>query len=162
MLGTSTNCSGKRSLPMATRCCRYHLAVNNKGNTVCHELRGCMGCLCHEYDHIIPFSRGGQSVLENCQVLQTRANRFKGILKIFHHFVGNEDNDEEKLKAYSCAKNWSNGELDVLEMAIYGDVKDSTGKPRCRCKSNFELLSKFAALAKMPKKLLNDFTPNCL
>lgn len=121
------------------------------GNVVSHELRGCLGCLCHDYDHIIPFSKGGSTSLDNCQVLQTRANRFKG----------NEEDDKRKLKGYSCSKQWSDGELDVLEMAIYGNVKDENGSFKCRCKSNFEILQEFADVAKLPKKLISDITPNC-
>ncbi|KAG4170898.1 hypothetical protein ERO13_A12G178200v2 [Gossypium hirsutum] len=41
------------------------------GNIVFRKLVGCPGCLCHDYDHIIPYSKGGKSTLENCQVLQT-------------------------------------------------------------------------------------------
>ncbi|OWM90406.1 hypothetical protein CDL15_Pgr014709 [Punica granatum] len=40
------------------------------GNIVFRKLVGCSGCLCHDYDHIVPYSKGGQSTLENCQVLQ--------------------------------------------------------------------------------------------
>ncbi|XP_034214559.1 uncharacterized protein LOC117626880 isoform X1 [Prunus dulcis] len=40
------------------------------GNTVFRKLVGCPGCLCHDYDHIVPYSKGGQSTLDNCQVLQ--------------------------------------------------------------------------------------------
>ncbi|TYI51824.1 hypothetical protein E1A91_D12G203900v1 [Gossypium mustelinum] len=40
------------------------------GNIVFRKLVGCPGCLCHDYDHIIPYSKGGKSTLENCQVLQ--------------------------------------------------------------------------------------------
>ncbi|XP_071731577.1 uncharacterized protein [Rutidosis leptorrhynchoides] len=40
------------------------------GNTIFRKLVGCPGCLCHDYDHIIPYSKGGQSTLENCQILQ--------------------------------------------------------------------------------------------
>lgn len=47
------------------------------GNPVCRSLRGCMGPLCHEYDHIIPFSKGGRTEINNCQVLQTNLNRVK-------------------------------------------------------------------------------------
>ncbi|RZB56190.1 hypothetical protein D0Y65_045413 [Glycine soja] len=42
------------------------------GNTLFRKLVGCPGCLCHDYDHIIPYSKGGESTLENCQVLQVR------------------------------------------------------------------------------------------
>ncbi|CAA2963219.1 HNH endonuclease [Olea europaea subsp. europaea] len=48
------------------------------GNTVFRKLVGCPGCLCHDYDHIIPYSKGGKSTLENCQVLQATVNRSKG------------------------------------------------------------------------------------
>ncbi|VAI47434.1 unnamed protein product [Triticum turgidum subsp. durum] len=47
------------------------------GNVVCRRFWSCHGCLCYEYDHIIPFSKGGESTVENCQILQTRANRSK-------------------------------------------------------------------------------------
>ncbi|KAE9467219.1 hypothetical protein C3L33_00853, partial [Rhododendron williamsianum] len=43
------------------------------GNTVFRKLVGCPGCLCHDYDHIVPYSKGGKSTLENCQVLQLLA-----------------------------------------------------------------------------------------
>lgn len=121
------------------------------GNIVCHELRGCLGCLCHEYDHIIPYSKGGGTTIDNCQVLQTRANRYKG----------NEDDDKHRLRGYSCNKKWSKGELDAVEMGLYGDVRDELGKSKCRCKSNFEVLKEFAQVAKLPKRLINDTTPNC-
>ncbi|XP_042031758.1 uncharacterized protein LOC121778468 [Salvia splendens] len=48
------------------------------GNTVFRKLAGCPGCLCHDYDHIVPYSKGGKSTLENCQVLQATVNRSKG------------------------------------------------------------------------------------
>ncbi|XP_060172490.1 uncharacterized protein LOC132603441 isoform X4 [Lycium barbarum] len=48
------------------------------GNTVFRKLVGCPGCLCHDYDHIVPYSKGGESTLENCQVLQATVNRSKG------------------------------------------------------------------------------------
>jgi 5-methylcytosine-specific restriction endonuclease McrA len=47
------------------------------GNPVFKFLKGCQGPFCHEYDHIIPFSKGGKTVLENCQLLQTRVNLIK-------------------------------------------------------------------------------------
>ena len=36
------------------------------GNPVFYTLRGCYGALCHEYDHIIPFSKGGKTNVANC------------------------------------------------------------------------------------------------
>ena len=39
------------------------------GNPVLKALRGCHGALCHEYDHIVPFSKGGKTTVENCQIL---------------------------------------------------------------------------------------------
>ena len=36
------------------------------GNPVLYALRGCHGSLCHEYDHIVPFSKGGKTVIDNC------------------------------------------------------------------------------------------------
>lgn len=33
------------------------------GNVVCRRLTRCEGCLCYEYDHIRPFSKGFSSVL---------------------------------------------------------------------------------------------------
>jgi len=47
------------------------------GNPVLNALRGCNGPYCHEYDHIVPYSKGGQTVVENCQILQTAVNRYK-------------------------------------------------------------------------------------
>lgn len=75
--------------------------------------------------------------MENCQILQSRVNSLKG----------NKANDPEVMRTYSCARNFSEVEMDVFEMAVYGDVKRTepvSGKnPReyvhCRCKSLFEM-----------------------
>ena len=50
---------------------------DNVGNPVLERLRGCFGALCHEYDHIAPYSKGGRTEVYNCQILQTGVNRFK-------------------------------------------------------------------------------------
>ncbi|KAK3440266.1 hypothetical protein EUGRSUZ_B00552 [Eucalyptus grandis] len=63
------------------------------GNVVCKRFCNCQGCLCFEYDHIVPFSKGGESTAENCQILQTRVNRFKS---------DKEAVDAAQLKGYSC------------------------------------------------------------
>ena len=44
------------------------------GVPVMNALRGCMGLFCHEYDHIIPYSKGGETKIGNCQILQTKLN----------------------------------------------------------------------------------------
>jgi 5-methylcytosine-specific restriction endonuclease McrA len=46
-------------------------------NLVIKSLRGCAGPFCHEYDHILPYSKGGHTTIRNCQVLQTHVNRYK-------------------------------------------------------------------------------------
>lgn len=68
------------------------------GNAVCKKLTGCEGCLCFEYDHVKPFSKGGKSKLDNCQILQTRINRLKGC---------NESISTNQLKALGCSKSFS-------------------------------------------------------
>ncbi|CAI7753960.1 unnamed protein product [Closterium sp. NIES-53] len=66
------------SLPRATGMVRGgRWRVDAAGNTVGRRFNACMGCLCYEFDHIVPYSKGGPTSVENCQVLQTRVNRFK-------------------------------------------------------------------------------------
>lgn len=67
------------------------------GNLVSYKLRGCEGCLCHEYDHIVPFSKGGRTEVSNCQILQTRVNRYKG----------SDANDVRRMTGYSCARTYT-------------------------------------------------------
>lgn len=117
------------------------------GNVVSSGLRGCLGCLCHEYDHIVPFSKGGGTTLDNCQILQTRVNRMKG----------NDVDDPERQKGYSCARNWSERELDTIEMAVYGDI-NREGRV-CRCKSLAEFNTAWRDIVKVPKRLLP--LPDC-
>ncbi|KAI7747843.1 hypothetical protein M8C21_014372 [Ambrosia artemisiifolia] len=93
------------------------------GNVVCKRFCNCQGCLCFEYDHIIPFSKGGESVVENCQILQTRVNRFKSDKDLV---------DKTLLRGYSCDINFTDKELDVIEMAVYGDVTRPGNQCRCR------------------------------
>lgn len=122
------------------------------GNIVSYNLRGCDGCLCHEYDHIIPYSKGGKSTLENCQILQQRVNRFKG----------NEDDDPQRLATYSCDRSFSGPELDVIEMALYGDIRDESGEIKCRCKSVLELKNLFLGRASGQRPPRDSYKyPNC-
>lgn len=98
------------------------------GNVISAKLTGCEGCLCFEYDHIIPFSKGGQSVPDNCQLLQTRVNRLKG---------NQDDLSLDKLVSFSCSRIWTKkDELDLFELALYGDIiRDGRV---CRCPSIME------------------------
>ncbi|XP_073139536.1 uncharacterized protein [Henckelia pumila] len=102
------------------------------GNIVCKRFCNCHGCLCFEYDHIIPYSKGGESVAENCQILQTRVNRFKS---------DKEEVDNAQLKGYSCDVKFKDKELDIIEMAVYGDVIRPGNQ--CRCRTVAEVLGTY-------------------
>ncbi|KAK4568146.1 hypothetical protein RGQ29_003786 [Quercus rubra] len=102
------------------------------GNIVCKRFCNCQGCLCFEYDHIVPFSKGGESTYDNCQILQTRVNRYKS----------DKDNvDPTQLKGYSCDVNFTDKELDIIEMAVYGDVIRPGNQ--CRCRTIAEMLGQY-------------------
>ncbi|CAJ2664610.1 unnamed protein product [Trifolium pratense] len=99
------------------------------GNIVCKRFFNCLGCLCYEYDHIIPYSKA-----DNCQILQSRVNRLKS----------NKDQiDSDKLRGYSCDINFTEKELDIIEMAVYGDVIRPGNQ--CRCRTIDEMLGKYKA-----------------
>ncbi|KAK9116612.1 hypothetical protein Sjap_015559 [Stephania japonica] len=140
------------------------------GNVVCKRFCNCQGCLCFEYDHIVPFSKGGESVVENCQILQTRVNRFKS---------DKDSVDKAELRGFSCdvsftgmnlfwddipeVMNYHAGvgfpctdkELDIIEMAVYGDVIRPGNQ--CRCRTIAETLGKFKSKSSMPAcKLPHD------
>ncbi|KAL6011991.1 hypothetical protein ACLOJK_002458 [Asimina triloba] len=111
------------------------------GNIVCKRFWNCFGCLCYEYDHIIPFSKGGESTVENCQILQSRVNRYKG---------DKEWLDKKKLEDLSCdikfTDRWktfslAEKELDIIEMAVYGDVIRPGNQ--CRCRTVAEMLGQY-------------------
>ncbi|MFS7908880.1 hypothetical protein Hanom_Chr01g00088241 [Helianthus anomalus] len=80
-------------------------------NVVCKRFYNCQGCLCFEYDQIVPFSNSlfnsvsfsylllsGESVVENRQILQTRVNRFK---------LDKDQLDKTQLCSYSCDINFT-------------------------------------------------------
>ncbi|XP_061346668.1 uncharacterized protein LOC133292282 [Gastrolobium bilobum] len=93
------------------------------GNIVFRKLVGCPGCLCHDYDHILPYSKGGKSTLENCQVLQATVNRSKG-------------NRTEISKADLIQKSSycrvSGRDMDLLELSAYGNVRRGPDSGGCR------------------------------
>ncbi|KAE9601934.1 putative HNH nuclease [Lupinus albus] len=105
---------------------------DSAGNVVCKRFFNCLGCLCYEYDHILPFSKGGESTADNCQILQSRVNRFKS---------DKVEVDSDKLKEFSCDVNFTDKELDIIEMAVYGDVIRPGNQ--CRCRTIAEKLGKY-------------------
>ncbi len=84
------------------------------GNVVMKALKGCHGPFCHEYDHIIPFSKGGETTVRNCQILQTYANKIKSNRIIL---------DQRELNSISLKANITDFDVDFLEEAIYGNIK---------------------------------------
>ncbi|KAK4744152.1 hypothetical protein SAY87_010464 [Trapa incisa] len=93
------------------------------GNIVFRKLVGCPGCLCHDYDHIVPYSKGGQSTLENCQVLQATVNRSKG---------NQTDISRTELIRRSSYCRVSDRDMDMLELASYGNVHRAEDSGGCR------------------------------
>ncbi|CAM8932215.1 unnamed protein product [Rhodiola kirilowii] len=89
------------------------------GNVVFRKLVGCAGCLCHDYDHIQPYSKGGQSTLDNCQVLQARVNRSKG---------NRTDHSRAELIQKSSYCRVSGRDMDLLELSAYGNVQHEKDK----------------------------------
>lgn len=84
------------------------------GNPVLKQLKGCGGPLCHEYDHILPFSKGGETKLNNCQILQTKVNREKS----------NKINlTDEEMRKSSIRVKLSDLEMDYIEKMVYGNVR---------------------------------------
>ncbi|KAM0936712.1 putative HNH nuclease [Dioscorea sansibarensis] len=107
---------------------------DSAGNIVCKRFWNCHGCLCYEYDHIIPYSKGGESTAENCQILQTRVNRYK---------ADKEWVDKKDLEGFSCDIKFTDKELDIIEMAVYGDVIRPGNQ--CRCRTIAEMLGQVKA-----------------
>ncbi|CAN6578153.1 unnamed protein product [Malus baccata var. baccata] len=93
------------------------------GNTIFRKLVGCPGCLCHDYDHILPYSKGGQSTLENCQVLQATVNRSKGNRTEF---------SRAELIQKSSYCRVSGRDMDLLELSAYGNVRRGQDSGGCR------------------------------
>ena len=92
------------------------------GNPVMKALRGFQGIFCHEYDHIFPYSLGGTSTLDNCQILQTNINRKKG-----NQFYSNNELMNFKQKIPESLKkiginNIDNQLMDIAEELVYGNI----------------------------------------
>ena len=92
------------------------------GNPVMKALRGFQGIFCHEYDHIFPYSLGGTSTLDNCQILQTNINRKKG-----NQFYSNNELMNFKQKIPESLKkiginSIDNQLMDIAEELVYGNI----------------------------------------
>ena len=111
------------------------------GNPVFKFMKGCSGPLCHEYDHIVPFSKGGKTVPENCQILQSTVNLYKSNkLDVTH---------EDLIKAspkhiftsqifFFCNINFDLEEqLDAIELAAYGNIKQTSLDDMVNHRKNF-------------------------
>ncbi|XP_050901609.1 sulfite exporter TauE/SafE family protein 3-like [Lathyrus oleraceus] len=79
----------------------------------------------------------GESTADNCQILQSRVNRLKS---------DKYQIDSDKLKGYSCDINFTDKELDIIDMAVYGDVIRPGNQ--CRCRTVDEMLGKFKCISK--------------
>ncbi|XP_004508726.1 uncharacterized protein [Cicer arietinum] len=93
------------------------------GNLMFRKLVGCPGCLCHDYDHILPYSKGGKSTLENCQVLQATVNRSKG---------NRTDISKADLIQKSSYCRVSDRDMDLLELSAFGNVRRGPDTGGCR------------------------------
>ncbi|XP_044476413.1 uncharacterized protein LOC123203975 [Mangifera indica] len=93
------------------------------GNIVFRKLVGCPGCLCHDYDHILPYSKGGKSTLENCQVLQATVNRSKG---------NRTELSRAELIQKSSYCRVAGRDMDLIELSAYGNVRRGQDTGGCR------------------------------
>lgn len=93
------------------------------GNLVFRKLVGCSGCLCYDYDHVVPYSKGGASTLDNCQVMQATANRVKG---------NRNDVSKTELVQKSVYCRLSGRDMDLMELSAYGDVHHEQEPGGCR------------------------------
>ncbi|EGR28883.1 hypothetical protein IMG5_167370 [Ichthyophthirius multifiliis] len=87
------------------------------GNPVIKSLTSCNGPLCYQYDHIVPYSKGGETQIENCQLLQSIVNKHKS---------NKIDATYSELKNVSPKDDFTNFEYDCIEKAIYGTYQSTT------------------------------------
>lgn len=77
----------------------------------------------------VPYSKGGKTAVENCQILQSRTNKLKG---------NKENVSMQEMKQWSCATLFTTEMLDTLEMAMYGNVKRPERKCNCHTIGEFQ------------------------
>ena len=91
---------------------------------------------------------GGKTELENCQILQTQVNRWKG---------AKEKVDAEEQRKSSCAVTFSEREMDALEMAWYGGVNRVGLK--CKCRTIGEMEAMLGYSTKWASAGFNNYKP---
>ncbi|XP_078440810.1 HNH endonuclease [Wolffia australiana] len=97
------------------------------GNVLFRKLVGCPGCYCHDYDHITPFSKGGLSTLDNCQVLRASVNRAKGNKTE----ISKAELIQMSVRRTPACRAPSDREMDFMELSAYGDIRRSDGPGGC-------------------------------
>ncbi|PIN15144.1 hypothetical protein CDL12_12225 [Handroanthus impetiginosus] len=115
------------------------------GNIVFRKLVGCPGCLCHDYDHIVPYSKGGKSTLENCQVLQACepnlvivkirvcSNILLAHIATVNRSKGNRTElSRSDLIQKSAYCRVSGRDMDLLELSAYGNVRRAQDSGGCK------------------------------
>ena len=111
------------------------------GNPVFKFMKGCSGPLCHEYDHIVPFSKGGKTVPENCQILQSGVNLYKSNKLDVTHEDLIKASPKTKF-ASRISKNKSiyvllEEQMDAIELAAYGDIRQTSLDDMVSHRKNF-------------------------
>ncbi|GKA59411.1 hypothetical protein Tco_0758724 [Tanacetum coccineum] len=79
------------------------------GNTIFRKLVGCPGCLCHDYDHILPYSK---ATVNRSKGNRTEMSRADLIQKSSYCRVSGRD-------------------MDLLELSAYGNVRRGQDSGGC-------------------------------
>ncbi|TXG51736.1 hypothetical protein EZV62_024260 [Acer yangbiense] len=97
------------------------------GNIVFRKLVGCPGCLCHDYDHILPYSKIGFTfvlrILTFVSPIQATVNRSKG---------NRTEISRAELIEKSSYCRVSGRDMDLLELSAYGNVRRGQDSGGCR------------------------------
>ena len=72
-----------------------------------------MGSICYEYDHINPYSKGGKTTTDNCQILSTKINRLKKDMVNINF---------QELKKKAGYGQLTDNDMDIIEKSIFGNV----------------------------------------
>ena len=89
------------------------------GNAVLRKFTNCYGPLCHQYDHTYPWSLGGRTDVENCEILQSAVNNFKS---------NKEYVPFDELQESSIQMDLTTDMMDAIEFGVYGNLQDKNGK----------------------------------